>query len=99
MTYTEAHFKSADPTAKNIRGMIFNKYAKEDKAWVVSDSQIHLFEIDEPYAKSVADVWWDSEGQTLPDELKSSLSDMDPNEFESIESYAVQEAGRNMVRI
>ncbi|MEQ9306790.1 MAG: hypothetical protein RJQ14_22940, partial [Marinoscillum sp.] len=29
LTYTEAHFKSGDQTAANIRNMIFKKYSNE----------------------------------------------------------------------
>lgn len=99
LTYTEAHFKNADPTARNIRGMIFKKYAHQDKAWIISDAQIHLFDIDESYAKRAADAWWDSEGQQLPEGMTTSLASMKTEDFESIKSYAVEEAGRKMVQI
>lgn len=99
LTYTEAHFKSADPTARNIRGMIFKKYANEDKAWIVSDAHIHLFDVDEAYAKQLGNEWWDSEGQTLPDDLRKSLSELKNEELEAFKSYAVEEAGRRMVQL
>lgn len=98
MTYTEAHFKKGDQTATNIRGMIFKKYANTDKAWAISDSHLHLFEIDEPIAKEVANLWWDSEGKEIPTELQNSLAQMDEKSLEAIKVYAVQEAGRRMVK-
>ncbi|MEQ9304768.1 MAG: hypothetical protein RJQ14_12745, partial [Marinoscillum sp.] len=74
-------------------------YSNEDKAWVVSDSQIHLFEVDEANAKQIANQWWDSEGKEIPQEIQCSLSEIDAAEFESYKTYAVQEAGRKHVRV
>ncbi|MFY0607445.1 MAG: hypothetical protein JXR10_12060 [Cyclobacteriaceae bacterium] len=99
MTYTEAYFKNADQNATNIRGMIFNKYAAEDKIWVISDSQINLFDIDEKESKAYADQWWESEGTEVPSELQASLSDLGESTFESHKTYAIQEAGRKMVSL
>lgn len=99
MTYTEAHFKRGDSTAANIRNMIFKKYAMEDKAWLISDAQIHLFELDENKAKTQADQWWESGGKEVPEELNQSLSKLDEQSFEAIKKYAVQEAGRQYVQV
>ena len=99
MTYTEAHFKNGDKTAANIRNMIFKKYAGSDKAWVVSDSQIHLFDVDLPQAKELANAWWDSDGNEVPGHLETSVSSMDDKQFESIKNYAINDAGRSMVRV
>lgn len=99
MTYTEAFFKTGDSTATNIRHMIFKKYAATDKAWVVSDAHIHLFEVDREEAKQIANRWWDSEGKELPAQLSVSVSNMDEAEFEQIKTYALQEAGRSRVRV
>ncbi|MEQ8582097.1 MAG: hypothetical protein RIC30_12485 [Marinoscillum sp.] len=99
MTYTEAYFKSGDQTATNIRGMIFKKYADKDRAWVISDSHLHLFDIDESAAKTVANEWWDSEGKEVPQELENSLAGLDESSFEEIKSYAVKEAGRRLVQV
>lgn len=98
MTYTEAHFKSGDATATNIRSMIFKKYATKDKAWLIADSELHLFDLDETRAKSVADAWWDSEGKAVPQDLQESLAGMSAGQFEQIQHYAVHEAGRHLVR-
>ncbi len=99
MSYTEAHFKNGDSTATNIRNMIFKKYAGTDKAWVISDAQLHLFELDESAAKSQADKWWDSEGKEVPVELNTSLEALDSKSFDDIKNYAVQEAGRKMMSL
>ena len=98
MTYTEAYFKSGDKTATNIRTMIFKKYANEDKAWVISDAQIHLFDIDLDESKKLGDQWWDSEGNEVPDHLRSSISSMDESEFESLQNYAIHDAGKHLVK-
>ncbi len=99
MTYTEAHFKSGDQTAANIRNMIFKKYSAEDKPWVISDAHMHLFDVDESSAKELANLWWDSEGKETPTEVSNSLSSLGENGFESCKQYAVNEAGRKMVQI
>ncbi|HCX24504.1 MAG: hypothetical protein CMB80_15095 [Flammeovirgaceae bacterium] len=99
MTYTEAHFKSGDQTATNIRNMIFKKYSAVDKAWVISDAHLHLFDIDESSAKELANQWWDSEGKETPGEMSNSLTHLGDNEFENFKNYAVNEAGRRMVQI
>ena len=50
LSYTTAHFKSSDPTATKMREMIFNKYAMEEKAWLICESYIHLFDINKDRA-------------------------------------------------
>lgn len=99
MTYTEAHFKSGDQTATNIRNMIFKKYSSEDKAWVISDAHLHLFDIDESSAKELANKWWDSEGKEMPSEVSNSLTSLGDDQFEDFKNYAVNEAGRRMVKL
>lgn len=99
MTYTVAHFKKNDPTAKNIRTMIFNKYSASDKPWVIADSQIHLFEIDQTEAKQMAEMWWDSEGTVVPDEAQSSLKSLGDLAIAEWQSYAIMEAGRSRVAV
>lgn len=98
MTYTEAHFKSGDKTATNIRGMIFKKYANEDKVWAVSDSQIHLFDVDLSEAKDLANRWWDSQGKEVPDHLASSVADLDEATYNALKEYAIQDAGKLLVK-
>lgn len=97
MSYTEAYFKSQDATAKNIRSMIFKKYSQEERAWVISDSQIHLFDIDQELAKNFANQWWDSAGTVLPDFSKNSLEILGETKFEEFRSYAITQAGKSHV--
>jgi hypothetical protein len=99
MSYTEAHFKSQDQTAGNIRKMIFEKFSKEDKPWIIADSQLHLFEIDEQTSKEMANQWWDSQGSFIPNGTNNSLEVMGKEKFEEIRTYAVDEAGRKMVAV
>lgn len=97
MTYTVAHFKSGDETATNIRRMIWEKYSKEDKHWLISDSELHLFDIDQDKAKAWGDQWWDSEGNFVPENADKSLELLGSDEIESLRSYAVMEAGKRQV--
>ena len=97
MSYTEAYFSKGDATAENIRGMIFKKYSGEDKVWVISDSQLHLFDIDESRAKEQASLWWESGGTFVPDRAKNSLTELGERSFDEIKTYAVTEAGRARV--
>jgi hypothetical protein len=99
MTYTEAYFKTGDANATNIRGMIFNRYAGKDKHWIISDAHLHLFDIDEQTSKSIADQWWDSEGNEVPADFTQSLANMDQTTFGEFKSYAIEEAGRRMVTL
>jgi hypothetical protein len=97
LSYTVAHFKTQDPTASRIRQMIFEKYADE-KAWVISDAAIHLFDVDTTIAKARAQEWWESEGSEAPDETKNSLNALG-NEYSDFKNYAIKEAGRSFVSI
>ncbi|MCR9248948.1 MAG: hypothetical protein NXI20_00935 [bacterium] len=99
MTYTTAYFKSGDEVAANMRQMIFNKYGAQDKPWIVADSQMHLFDVDQGKAKSLADEWFDKEGQYAPEESKTSLANLGENAVEELRVYAVKEAGRKMVQL
>lgn len=99
MSYTEAYFKTGDSTAANIRGMIFRKYSEVEKAWLISDSQIHLFDVDEQEAKELADQWWDSQGQQVPEISTTSLKHLGDEKFEEIKSYALTMAGKAQVPV
>lgn len=95
LSYTVAHFKSQDPTASRIRQMIFEKYADE-KAWVVSDAAIHLFDVDTQQAKARGDLWWESKGNSAPNETKNSLVALG-EKLSELRNYAIKEAGRSFV--
>jgi hypothetical protein len=97
LSYTVAHFKTQDPTASRIRKMIFDKYSDE-KAWVVSDAAIHLFDVDTDVAKARGDLWWESEGNDEPQETKDSISSLG-SDLENFKNYAIKEAGRSFVSI
>ncbi|MFY0688491.1 MAG: hypothetical protein JXQ90_15050 [Cyclobacteriaceae bacterium] len=97
LSYTEAHFKNGDSTARNIRGMIYQKYAGVDKPWVISDSQLHLFDIDVDRAKENGDKWWEAEGSFTPENGESSLAAIDASTVDEMKNYAIMEAGRNFV--
>ena len=95
MMYTEAHFKSGDTTALQIRRMIFEKYARE-KDWLVSDAEIHLFDVDRGKAKSRANTWWDHKGELSTEESANSLARLG-NRLDECRQYAVLEAGKKFV--
>ncbi|MBV6646696.1 MAG: hypothetical protein KI790_14665 [Cyclobacteriaceae bacterium] len=97
MSYTVSHFKNGDKTATHMRSMIFNKYSSEDKPWIISESYIHLFEVDKSKSRETAEKWWDLKGQFEPEESKSSLQNLGDKAFEEIKSYAVMDAGRSRV--
>ena len=97
MTYTVAHFKSGDETATNIRKMIWEKYSREDKTWVISDAELHLFDIDQSKAKAMADEWWDNKGLYTPENGHKTLGDLGEDVIEDLKSYAIMEAGKSQV--
>ena len=97
LSYTVAHFKTQDPTASRIRQMIFDKFSNE-KAWVISDAAIHLFDVDTSAAKARGDQWWDSEGNTAPTETENSLNSLG-SQYDDLKNYAIKEAGRSFVSI
>lgn len=99
MSYTEAYFKNGDSTAMNIRGMIFKKYSQEDKAWLISDAQLHLFDVDHSEAKALAEQWWDAEGAFSSEEIKTSLTKLGDEKFEEFKSYAITKAGKSHVTV
>lgn len=97
MSYTISHFKNQDQTATQMRFMIFEKHSTVDRPWMVSDSYIHLFEVDKSKAKNEANLWWEQEGQYLPETAGNAKDTMAEGEFEKVKKYAVMEAGRERV--
>ena len=97
ISYTTAFFKNGDEVAANMRQMIFNKYGNQDKAWIIADSEMHMFDVDQSKAKSLADQWFESEGKFSPEEVKNSLSDLGVETIEELKTYAIHEAGRKIV--
>ncbi|MEL7001148.1 MAG: hypothetical protein AAFN93_00280 [Bacteroidota bacterium] len=97
MSYTVSHFKEQDQTATQMRYMIFEKHSTVNKPWMVSDSYIHLFEVDKSKAKDEASRWWEQEGKYVPDTAGNAEETMEQSEFEEVKKYAVMEAGRERV--
>jgi hypothetical protein len=97
LSYTTAHFKSNDPTATKMREMIFNKYALEEKPWLICESYIHLFDIDIDKAQEYAKQWWESHGEFTPPESGPAKKYMKNGSFEEIREYATMEAGAERV--
>lgn len=97
MSYTISHFKNKDNTATQMRSMIFDKHSTVEKPWMVSDSYIHLFDIDKKDAREKANQWWEHEGDFTPSNCGSASEMMADDEYESIKRYAIMEAGRERV--
>jgi NDP-sugar pyrophosphorylase family protein len=98
-SYTHAHFEKQDETALNIRKLIFEKYSKKNNPWIVSETYLNWFDIDELKAKEEAVKWWESEGTHIPEGSSTSLKDFTPEEFEQVRHYAIMEAGRSLVKV
>ncbi|MDX1471650.1 MAG: hypothetical protein R3213_09160 [Flavobacteriaceae bacterium] len=97
LSYTTAHFKNNDPSATKMREMIFNKYAMEEKSWLICESYIHLFDIDKGQAQEYAKEWWETGGQFSPPNSGPAQSTMDNAAYEEIREYATMEAGADRV--
>lgn len=97
MSYTINHFKKQDRTATQIRNMIFEKYSTESKSWLISDSYIHLFEVDKDAARKAANNWWEHEGHYDAETVGTAKELLPEDDFNQIKEYAVMEAGRERV--
>jgi len=53
-SYTISHFEKQDPSAKSIRQMIFNKYAGKDEPWLIADTYVKMFQVDQDKAREYA---------------------------------------------
>jgi hypothetical protein len=97
MSYTVSHFKNQE-SGTQMRNLIFEKYSSIDKAWMVSDSCINLFEdVDKSNARANAKKWWETQGQFTPTEAGSAIEILDPSSYQSVKDYAVLEAGRSRI--
>lgn len=96
MSYTISHFKQNDEMATRMRSMIFEKHSSVDKPWMVSDSIIHLFDVDVAQARKFAQNWWESEGTFIPNHVQSAQDELG-NAFEEIKRYAIMQAGSERV--
>lgn len=96
MSYTVSHFKNQE-SGTQMRNLIFEKHSSVDKAWMISDSCINLFEVDKANARANAKKWWESEGSFSPIEAGTALEKLDAASYQTLKDYAVLEAGRNRV--
>jgi len=94
MAYTISHFKENDSMATKMRGMIFEKHSSVEKPWIISDSIIHLFDVDKSKARQEAQQWWDAKGQYAPEDFKPVAETLGEDGFADVKTYAVMEAGR-----
>lgn len=96
LSYTVSHFKNQQ-SGTQMRSLIFEKHSSVDKAWMISDSCINLFEVDKVEARADAKRWWESEGLYTPSEAGKAEEKMDSSIFKALKEYAVLEAGRSRV--
>lgn len=99
MAYTISHFKENDSMATKMRGMIFDKHSSVEKPWIISDSIIHLFNVDVEKARTNAQNWWESEGKYTPEGLMSAPEELGSDTFTEIKTYAIMEAGKARVEM
>lgn len=97
MSYTISHFKKQDNTATQMRAMIFDKHSTVDKPWIISDSYIHLFEVDKSDAREKANQWWEQEGDYEPNNTGTASEILKEEDYQAIKRYAVMEAGKERV--
>jgi hypothetical protein len=97
MSYTVSHFKEQDQMAMRMRQMIFEKHSTVEKPWIVSDSYIHLFEVDKAESRKNAEQWWENEGQFEPEKTGKAEDTLDLPSYKAIKEYAVMEAGKERV--
>lgn len=96
LSYTVSHFKNQQ-SGTQMRSLIFEKHSSVDKAWMISDSCINLFEVDKTEARADAKRWWESEGLYTPSEAGKAEEKLESSIFRSLKEYAVLEAGRSRV--
>ncbi|MBL7841851.1 MAG: hypothetical protein JNJ75_17020 [Cyclobacteriaceae bacterium] len=96
LSYTVSHFKNQQ-SGTQMRSLIFEKHSSVDKAWMISDSCINLFDVDKAEARADAKRWWESEGLYTPSEAGKAEEKMESSIFNAFKEYAVLEAGRNRV--
>jgi hypothetical protein len=96
MSYTVSHFKNQE-SGTQMRNLIFEKYSSINKAWMVSDSCINLFDVDKAKAREDAKKWWETEGNFAPQQAGPAMEKLDAESFRSFKEYAVLEAGRSRI--
>ena len=97
MAYTVNHFRNGDKMATQIRNMIFEKYSTIETPWIVSDSYIKWFDVNEEEARAYALNWWEKDGKYTPENTGTAEETLKPDVFQEIRQYAVMEAGKEAV--
>lgn len=94
MSYTISHFRN-DEQGTRMRSLIFEKYSSVANPWMISDTCINLFEdVDREKAKRLAKLWWEQEGEFVPENSGPALEYLDPKSYQDWKDYAILEAGR-----
>jgi len=97
VSYTVAHFRNEEYGTR-MRSLIFEKYSSIEKPWMISDTCINLFEdVDRQKAREQARLWWEKEGDFVPDNSGNALEALDPDSYKSWKEYAILEAGRSRI--
>ncbi len=98
LSYTKAHFESQDAMATKMRQMIFNKYSQKDQPWIVCDSCIEMFEVENAEVKQHAQQWWLSERKFRPPSCGKASEQMDEGAYKEVKTYAVMHAGEKYLK-
>ncbi|MFO7257245.1 MAG: hypothetical protein DIU61_006095 [Bacteroidota bacterium] len=97
MSYTISHFRNEEHGTR-MRSLIFEKYSSIPHPWIISDTCINLFEgIDRERAKRFAQLWWEQEGEFVPENSGPALEMLDPKSYQDWKDYAILEAGRSRI--
>lgn len=94
LAYSIAHFGNQE-NGTHMRNLLFEKYSSQEKAWMISEAVISLFDqVDRCAAQQYAQAWWDADGQFEPENTGPALESLTPEEYQEVKEYAVLEAGR-----
>lgn len=97
LSYTISHFRNEE-NGTRMRSLIFEKYSSIETPWMISDTCINLFEnVDRPKARERARLWWEQEGEFVPDNSGSALEALGPEGYRNWKEYAILEAGRSRI--
>lgn len=97
LSYTTSHFKDKDPMATQMRGLIFEKYAEKKEPWLICESYIHLFDVDQEKSQEYAKEWWSTGGMFAPPGSGTASGNMDSTAYNEIKEYATMSAGQERV--
>lgn len=97
LSYTKAHFESNDAMATKMRHMIFNKYSEKDQAWIICDSCVGMFDVEETKVRAHAKAWWETNKTFRPPTCGKASEQMDGATFEAVKRYAVMQAGERFL--